>query len=62
MASTMEQFITAYLTIYRDGDEVVDKKELIDYCRKEKLDMKMVDVSSILWLISTYYIYIYMFI
>nr|CAX72713.1 Tegument antigen (I(H)A) [Schistosoma japonicum] len=43
MASTMEQFITAYLTIYRDGDEVVDKKELVDYCRKEKLDMKMVD-------------------
>ncbi|KAK4473087.1 hypothetical protein MN116_002734 [Schistosoma mekongi] len=43
MASTMEQFITAYLTICRDGDDVVDKKELIDYCRKEKLDMKLVD-------------------
>ncbi|CAH8825631.1 unnamed protein product [Trichobilharzia szidati] len=43
MASTMEQFITAYLTICREGDDVADKKELIDYCRKERIDPRMVD-------------------
>ncbi|CAH8463008.1 unnamed protein product [Schistosoma turkestanicum] len=43
MASDMEQFITAYLTIIRDGDDVVDKNELADYCAKKNIDPKIIN-------------------
>ncbi|VDQ04964.1 unnamed protein product [Trichobilharzia regenti] len=39
----LEEFIKAYLSICSEGDNVADREELTDYCRKKNLDMKLVE-------------------
>ncbi|CAH8470164.1 unnamed protein product [Heterobilharzia americana] len=39
----LEEFIKAYLQICSEGDNIADRQELTDYCRKKNLDMKLVE-------------------
>ncbi|CAH8462675.1 unnamed protein product [Schistosoma rodhaini] len=41
--SQMEEFIRAFLEIDADSNEMIDKQELIKYCQKYRLDMKLID-------------------
>lgn len=41
----MEEFIRAFLEMDADNNEMIDKQELIKYCQKNRLDMRLIDVS-----------------
>ncbi|CAH8832320.1 unnamed protein product [Trichobilharzia szidati] len=41
--SQMEQFITAFIEMDKDRNEMVDRQELIRYCQQNRMDMKQVD-------------------
>lgn len=43
--SSMEEFIRAFLEMDADNNEMIDKQELIKYCQKNRLDMRLIDVS-----------------
>ncbi|CAH8455355.1 unnamed protein product [Schistosoma bovis] len=41
--SSMEEFIRAFLEMDADNNEMIDKQELIKYCQKNRLDMRLID-------------------
>ncbi|CAH8440952.1 unnamed protein product [Schistosoma turkestanicum] len=41
--SSMEEFIRTFLEMDTDNNEMVDKQELVKYCQKHRLDMKLID-------------------
>lgn len=43
--SSVEEFIRAFLEMDADNNEMIDKQELIKYCQKNRLDMRLIDVS-----------------
>ncbi|VDQ06635.1 unnamed protein product [Trichobilharzia regenti] len=41
--SQMEQFITAFIEMDKDRNEMVDRQELVRYCQQNRMDMKQID-------------------
>ncbi|CAH8481346.1 unnamed protein product [Heterobilharzia americana] len=41
--STMEQFITAFIEMDKDHNEMIDRQELVRYCQQNRMDMKQID-------------------